>query len=358
MHGLVFRFSFATAALLAGALWVAGTASAFTEFPGAGGSGMTVGADGNFWFTAGESIGRMTLEGRVTYFPVPYRETLGITNGPDGRLWFTEVKLREIGAMTTAGVFNGEYLCTRTPGPEDPSPHRITTGPDGNLWFTNSFVSTIGRIRPDGTGLAEFPTTTGGNPWYITAGPDGAMWFTEYIAGRIGRVTLDGKVSGWQLPWAASEITRPHGITAAPDGNLWFTDSAGCSVGRVSPAGEFRRFLIHPDFCDPTDIIAGPDGNLWFAETSASRIGRITTKGVVTEFQLPPQRYPGALAVGPDRGVWFSEGNYDVGGFIARLTPDDFPPPAPPAQTIPTASSIACALFGVALAVMGLLRVT
>ena len=67
---------------------------------------------------------------------------------------------------------------------------------------------------------------------------------------------------------------------------------------------------------------------LWCAPVSAHHGNasfdnkKLSIKGVVTEFQLPPQRNPGALAVGPDRAVWFSEGNYDVGGFIARLTPE------------------------------------
>jgi virginiamycin B lyase len=68
------------------------TAGTITEFPVPKGScgpiGITVGSDGNLWFTAGTDIGRITTKGHVTGFPIP--SALGgpqfITAGPDGKL--------------------------------------------------------------------------------------------------------------------------------------------------------------------------------------------------------------------------------------------------------------------------------
>jgi virginiamycin B lyase len=55
---------------------------------------ITVGPDGNIWFTAyhGGHIGRVTLDGTVTEVAVPEAGGLtGIVVGPDGNLWITDV---------------------------------------------------------------------------------------------------------------------------------------------------------------------------------------------------------------------------------------------------------------------------
>jgi virginiamycin B lyase len=100
---------------------------------------ITVGPDGNVWFTevringTGSGIGRITPGGAITDFPGPGSPG-GITAGPDGALWFTEIGGNNIGRMTTAGMITKEFAIP-TAGA---AAHRITTGPDGNLWFAEA----------------------------------------------------------------------------------------------------------------------------------------------------------------------------------------------------------------------------
>jgi streptogramin lyase len=101
---------------------------------------LTAGPDGNEWFTesiAGTGtykIGRITPQGAVTEFAVPFSST-SITTGPDGNLWFTDPAASRIGSMTTAGVVK-EY---RVPWTVDKlHPAGIITGPDGALWFVTT----------------------------------------------------------------------------------------------------------------------------------------------------------------------------------------------------------------------------
>ncbi len=75
--------------------------------------GITAGPDGNLWFTEGfgvpagspelarAAIGRITLEGAITEFPLPQADSapVGITAGPDGNLWFTESFSNKIGRV-------------------------------------------------------------------------------------------------------------------------------------------------------------------------------------------------------------------------------------------------------------------
>ena len=110
---------------------------------------IVTGPDGNLWFTneAGSSIGRITVAGAITIFPVFLVPPAGlvpaaITAGPDGNLWFTNTQ-GTVDRITPAGVH------TSFPGAVM-GPTGIVSGPDGNLWFTDE-TSSVGRISPAGT---------------------------------------------------------------------------------------------------------------------------------------------------------------------------------------------------------------
>ena len=166
--------------------------------------GITVGPDGNLWFTqSNNTIGRITTAGAVTEFPLPTRSSgpEGITAGPDGALWFTEAGTNKIGRITTSGEI------TEFPLPEPRTIGPITTGLDGNLYFSEWGGNRIGRITTSGV-ITEFPVPTpGSSPAGIASGPDGAIWFTEWNGGKIGRLSIalpePGPVSV-TLPAAAS----------------------------------------------------------------------------------------------------------------------------------------------------------
>jgi virginiamycin B lyase len=137
----------------------------------------------------------MTPQGKFTAFTVPTSNatTDAITVGPDGNLWFTldDADGSRIGRITTAGAITlftlpapstNDYLFLQG----------ITTGPDGNLWFTykdwTSGVAAIGRMTTSGVITLTATPTTSSLPTDITAGADGNLWFTEGN-GDIGRIT-------------------------------------------------------------------------------------------------------------------------------------------------------------------------
>ena len=244
---------------------------------------ITVGPDGNLWFTEfyGNRIGRITPTGVVTEFSAGITDKAGlygITVGPDGNLWFTEYLGNRIGRITPTGVVT-EFSAGIT---DKACPYAITVGPDGNLWFTESGGYGIGRITPTGV-VTEFSVGTPGfcydgicnNGLYgITVGPDGNLWFTEYLGNRIGRITPTGVVTEFSA--GITDKADPWGITVGPDGNLWFTESAGYRIGRITPTGVVTEFSagIITDNAHLYGITVGPDSNLWFTESAG--IGRIT----------------------------------------------------------------------------------
>jgi streptogramin lyase len=285
-----------------------------TEFPAlTGGSqptGITIGPDGNLWFTEinANKIGRITPSGTVSEFTVPTANSLptNIAVGADGNLWFTEQGANKIGRITTAGVFTGEFAA---PG----QPRDLTTGPDGNLWFTQSSNSSIARMTLSGA-ISEFNVPSSFSaPNSITTGPDGNFWITERNANKIGRLTPTGTFTEFTIPTAGSV---PIGLTAGPDGNVWFAESFAHKIGRITPTGTITEFSV--DTHNAFTITAGSDGNLWFTENGNNNIGRITPAGVVTEFAIPTAGSgPSNITAGPDGNIWFTEQNSNK---IGRLT--------------------------------------
>ena len=93
-----------------------------------------------------KDIGKITTSGSVTEYPLSKEsQPHGITVGPDGNLWFTEYNINKVGKITPSGVIT-EYAL-----PEKSEPWEITSGPDGNLWFTEYGSSKIGEITTSGT---------------------------------------------------------------------------------------------------------------------------------------------------------------------------------------------------------------
>jgi streptogramin lyase len=148
---------------------------------------MAVASDGALWFTRlCNKIGRITTTGLLTEFTYTSPFCISsITAGPDGALWLAGSGL---GRMTLDGVFTEFPL----PG-SGSSTGFITSGPDGNIWFTTS-DSKIGRLTTAGV-LTEFTVPSGDARFGgITSDRDGALWFTENIGfslnnGWIGKIT-------------------------------------------------------------------------------------------------------------------------------------------------------------------------
>lgn len=131
-----------------------------TEYPVSnviGPDGIAAGPDNTVWFTeispsapGGGAIGRVTLSGTVTLFPIAAPggwSILGhpdaITLGADGNLWFTSLN-GGLGRSTPGGQISAVTL------PHLQATDGITTGLDGNLWFSADYDNQIVRVTPSG----------------------------------------------------------------------------------------------------------------------------------------------------------------------------------------------------------------
>ena len=288
-------------------------------------SHITLGADGNLWFTESNidvsQIARIDASGNITEFVVPTRfsQPDDIVAGPDGALWFTAPSGFPdffIGRVTTDGQFTG--FAPACDNPDEACsivPQGITSGPDGNIWFTEGLRNAIVRLTPAGEFTFFTIPTPGANPHGITVGPDGALWFTEFNGNQIGRIDPSAKRP--TITEFGPVTGSPDRITAGPDGNLWFTEPFPFDnrIGRITPAGVVTEFPV-PDRSEPRDIVAGPDGNLWFTEFAAEQLSQITPDGVIT----PVQRVrggPWGIGRGQDGAIWLTQ---IAGNRVARFT--------------------------------------
>lgn len=313
----------------------------FFTLPDSSPGDITVGSDGNLWFTAfrltdaGRSdwIGRMTPDGHITTFKLPDTaadQDLGtIAAGPDGNIWFT---LAGIGGPPAPTMLVPGHIGRITPAGKvtifpafnsDSNPYGLAGGLDGNVWFTDSGNVNIGRITPSGK-MTEFPIPTVGGlsaiPFDIAAGADGNIWFSAN--GAIGRVARDGKMA--LFPTDMCPNVSLCDLTAGSDNNLWFTDGGNGVIGRITVNGHITKFSAKSW---PLEIAAGSDGNLWFTIDSAngntsSALGRITPGGTIM-FPVPSVRNYSLLgiAAGPDGDLWITGQNSAGQGVILRIAP-------------------------------------
>jgi YD repeat-containing protein len=168
---------------------------------------IILGPDGNMWYgTESSKIGRITPAGVATEFPLPsgIKVAKGLTVGADGNIWFTPGAYENenvIGRVTPTGVASDYAL------PAGFEPEAITAGPDGNLWVTRWNVSTqttmMLKVNTAGVLLGEFATPLKSGS-AITAGHEGKLWVIAGKSGLIGTMTPTGTVTEPVKEWSAS----------------------------------------------------------------------------------------------------------------------------------------------------------
>ncbi len=171
-------------------------AGVITEFaiptPASGPRALASGPDGNIWFSEyrTDKIGRITARGEVTEFALP-RPNSGpgdITAGADGTMWFVELSGGADGLATDGnrvGRITMRGTVTEFPMPaQGPSPINIAVGPDRNVWYTRG--SRLGRVTATGE-ITEFPLGAAARAVGLTAGSDrqpvrrlvNRLWFAD-----------------------------------------------------------------------------------------------------------------------------------------------------------------------------------
>jgi streptogramin lyase len=133
-----------------------------------------------------------------------------MTLGADGNIWFTESG--KFAKITPSGVIT-EFTGVDSPG-------SIAAGPDGNIWIASSF--TTNDLKSDhGRVITTFSVPH--TPSFIRPGAGDNLLFTSFTGNTIASITTDGVVTE-STPFPNS---APLGITTGTRVRcgFWVTDS-------------------------------------------------------------------------------------------------------------------------------------
>lgn len=360
--------------------------------------GITVGWDGNLWFTQHEKpqIGRIPADatdaGDIDLFSYAIPgETIrpwagGIAPANDGNLWFTIGTEayggdRHLGRVGPSGAINLWQISADTAAEHYP-PVEITHGPtaaDDSVWFTQgpfngpggTLFGRVGRREMTTRAISHItvrpPDPPGARPVElngITTGPDGNLWIADRTYGRVGRLTTSGN-----LTWFNTPRVFPHAVAVGPDGSIWFTGFGfgQASVGRIPTEGTDAEIQSAVDVFEvpgsgpPGAIAPVHDGRMWFS--TDEKLGTIQAHGSDAEVQASVRTYEVSpfpesfdtrgLVVGPDGAVWATNQFYNQ---IKRITTGLSEPQArtPLGATIDIPSSGAASEYPSELEVAGL----
>jgi virginiamycin B lyase len=178
--------------------------------------------------------------------------------------------------------------------------------------------------------ITEFPVQpTGGGPFGITAGPGQTIWYGHI--NTVGRLAADGTTE------AEFSVPTPNPfigwVTRGTGHTIWFAERWGNKIGRIDEDGNVVEYSIPtavpcsvglpspPGLTSfPQGIAIGRDRGVWFTEECGNKIGRLDPgDGTISEFDLPlPASHPLGIIAGPDGALWFTQRFSAIG----RITTD------------------------------------
>ena len=195
---------------------------------GFGATGITVGADNALWFainSTNPAIGRLDpATGAISTFVSPLvTDPLEMTLGPDGNVWFTQPRDNSVSRITPLGQITRFVLPTAAS-----SPQRIVVGPDGALWVTLHAVNRVARIST--SGVITEPVSVPGGPWGIARGNGNDLWITLRDSNQVGRFTVSGGITETAvlsaLAVAPASLVGAAGLAGTANGSVQLSAAA------------------------------------------------------------------------------------------------------------------------------------
>ena len=128
---------------------------------------------------------------------VPPGATTWIAPGPDGNIWFTNDNAGNyIGRVTMRGKVTAFPIATPSAHPDT-----IVRGPDGALWSTSCATRTGSSASPRADRRTEFAVPNANStPRGIAPRARRRAWVTEFNGGKIGRLTTSGQFTEFPIP--------------------------------------------------------------------------------------------------------------------------------------------------------------
>ena len=110
---------------------------------------------------------------------------------------------------------------------------------------------------------------------------------------------------GWKLHQPTSRIVAPGGLKLTY--KSVFNPTTGSQTESVTPDAmpQINEFAL-PTQSQPAAIAVGPDKNLWFTDKGTGKVGKTTTTGAIKEYAAEKTE-PDGITAGADGNLWFVE---------------------------------------------------
>jgi streptogramin lyase len=300
---------------------VVGTPHRDVEYPAAGTRlfAMERARDGNIYGIdpTHNSVVTISAAGRVTSatVPTPNAGLSDLTADPDGPVWFVEHAAAKIGKFTPPNTF-AEY-----PIPSHDLPQSIAFNGLGQLLVTLPVPHKIAIFSAPGGGYAGSVGIAGGSPRWIVSLDSGVV--VDYIDNQQRNwlepiyVGIPGGTLGLS-PGLPTVVPGMHGVgrmIVGPNCTVWFPET-GPAIGTYSPNPpvSIREYATATR---PGAVSLGDDGGIWFSEPAATSVVRANVlTGRIVSYPLPAGSRPQTLAGGGDGALWIWEsGTQNVARF-------------------------------------------
>jgi len=250
---------------------------------------------------------------RVTEFDVAKTPT-NIVTGGDRRIWVDDDESNRIIQLNVEGRVTGQVDCE--PGS---SPRALVGGAgDALLWYTDSGSKTLVKLSKD---RKRTLTPLGFEAAALALGADDEVFLTEFNRGIYRVLANQPAPTRW-------ESRATDAIVVSPDNQVWVSE--GSALARLIPGLGLTSFPLS-ESAYASSLCLGPDSGLWFSDGPASQLVRMNFDGSWSRtINLPTGTSPARIITGPDGALWFAEaGTQMIGRVTLKGEITHYPLPTP-----------------------------
>ena len=285
---------------------------------------MAIDSAGRVWFT--EKVGRKLAmydpekkEFKTHSLPSSWGK-MGFSNmtmGSDGEIWFTVTRWIEgekepniLGRFSPADGYFTKYVL-----PHHTIPEELIVDANGTIWFIASNKNNLYRVDPKTFALRGYPIpTTDGNPKSLAADQKGHIWFTEATANKIGEFIPEQEA--FREHDLLTQFANPGKISIDKQGKIWFVEVTANRLGMFSPEqNRFDEAIIPTPSSSPVALANDDNGNVWFLEYKGNKVGVFNPEtAMFHEYDIPNfGSLPSDMVIDRKRSLlWFSQSSTDA----------------------------------------------
>ncbi|OGS98532.1 MAG: hypothetical protein A3F73_08010 [Gallionellales bacterium RIFCSPLOWO2_12_FULL_59_22] len=280
---------------------------------------IAIDSNGWVWFTekAGNKLTAYDPEKQkfATHSLPPSWGDMGFSNitlGADGEIWFTVNRRAEgadnphiLGRFTPADGYFTKYAL-----PHKSAPEELIVDANGTIWFFASNKNNLYRIDPKTFALKGYPIpTANGHPRGLAVDQKGHVWFAESNANKIGRFIPEQEV--FHEYEVLTPFANPGKISIDHHGNVWFVEVTANRIGVFHPdRNRFSEAIIPTPGSAPVALVNDGDGNVWFLQYKGNKVGVFNLEtAAFREYDIPAYNsLPAGIAIDRKRStLWFTQ---------------------------------------------------